>query len=277
MQDHPFRVMAIVAHQDDFEFTAAGTFALLRETLGAGVALKIVCTTRGASGHHQLSTETTFRRREAEATRSAAMIGADYECLTLLDGGHLPGQMNLDRETLGGLWNVIRGFEADVVFCPPVVTDPLAGVHIDHLRTAWAVRLIAYQIVVPNAYPTLNAPRKDYVPSPLIINLNDRYTAETGDDVIRQDITRTFDTKLRMSLCHASQIFEWLPFAAGEPPPTPAQWPERLRQRHTNLNRLCGCDDGIMSEYFQVTRWGRPPRAGELERLFPARLASRME
>lgn len=274
MSDAKLRVMAVMPHQDDFEFNTGGTFALLRETLGDKVELKVFCTTRGATGHHKMTVEETFRRRGEEAARSAALIGASYECMTTLNGDHLPGQMSLDRDALGGLWNAIRGFGADVVFCPPSVADPLAGVHIDHIRTAEAVRLVAYQIVVPNAYPTMNAPRKDYVPSPLVINVHDNYTGEAGADHIRQDITSVFDTKVKMGMCHESQIFEWLPFANGAEPPTPEQWLEKFRKRHTDQNEKYGHGDGVISEYFRVTRWGRAPREGELDTLFPKRIGT---
>lgn len=272
MSDRKMRVMAVMPHQDDFEFNAGGTFALLHKTLGDAVDLKVLCTTRGATGHHTMTVEETFRRRGAEAAASASLVGAEYECMTALNGAPLPGQMTLDPDALGGLWNAIRGFQADVVFCPPVVTDPLAGVHIDHIRTAWAVRLVAYQIVVPNAYPTMNAPRLDYVPQPLIINVHDTYTSEAGEDHIRQDITEVFETKVKMGLCHESQIFEWLPFANNTEPPTREQWTEKFRARHTSQNEAYGYDDETMSEFFRVTRWGRRPREGELETLFPKRM-----
>ena len=268
MKDSPYRVMSIMAHQDDFEFNAAGSFAILRETLGDGVEFKIVTTTRGASGHHELSREDTYRRRVAESRASAELLGADYECLTLLDGALLPGQVFVDRNLLGGLWNAIRAFEPDVIFCPPVISDPLAGVHIDHINTAHAVRLVAYQIVVPNAFPILKGPRKGFVPSPLIINVDDPYARETGYDV-RQDITDTYDIKTRMALCHASQIFEWLPWTRQAPTPTKDQWLDQFRQRHLDMNRRYNHDGDVMSEYFRITRWGRSPRDGELERLFP--------
>jgi len=263
--------MSIMAHQDDFEFNAGGTFALLRKTLGDGVELKVLATTRGATGHHIMTPDETFERRGKEAAKSAALIGASYECLTLLDGSHLPGQVCLDRDFLGGVWNAIRAFEPDVVFCPPVVNDPLAGVHVDHINTAHAVRLVAYQVVVPNAYPTMNGPKKLYVPSPLIINVDDVYTGESGCD-IRQDIRSVYSVKERMALCHESQIFEWLPFAGNEKPPTREQWRKRFRRRHDIINERYGKKDGIASEYFRVTRWGRPPKDGELEKLFPKRI-----
>ena len=271
MNSPRLRVMSIMAHPDDFEFDAAGSFALLRQTLGDEVEFKILTTTAGETGHHEVSKEETFRRRAAEARNSAEQIGAAYECLITLDGGHPQGQVYLNRNVLGGLWNAIRRFEPHVVFCPPVVSDPLAGVHIDHINTAQAVRLVAYQIVVPNAYPTLGGPRKGYVPSPLIITVDDPYACEAGYD-IRQDISETYDRKTQMSLCHESQIFEWLPWTNREPAPTKEEWLNQFRRRHLEMNKRYGHEDEMPSEYFRITRWGRATKDDELDLLFPRRI-----
>lgn len=191
--------------------------------------------------------------------------------MTGLDGHHLPGQVFIDRNTLGGLWNAIRAYEPDVIFAPPVAGDPLAGVHIDHQNTAIALRMVAYQLVVPGAYPTLGGPVKQRVRSPLIINVDDGYSAEAGFH-IRQDISGTYQTKVAMSLCHESQIFEWLPFSRGaDRPLTRDEWIEHFRVRHVAVNQRYGQGDPeVPSEYFRITRWGRAPRPGELARLFPA-------
>ena len=271
------RVMSIMAHQDDFEFNAGGTFALLRQTYGDGVDLRILATTRGASGHHEMSIEETFRRRDAEARASAAVIGAEYECLTCLDGSHLHGQLFIDRNVCGGLWNAIRRYEPDVVFCPPVASDPLAGIHIDHENTARAIRMVAYQLIVPNAFPTMDGPVKKRFRQPVIINVDDGYSAE-GLFHIRQDITDAYDKKCQMSLCHESQVFEWLPWTRGhEQPLTRQQWEEHFEARHQRTNARYEQTDGKLSEYFRVTRWARKPEAGELERIFPKMLVNQYE
>ena len=102
------KIMSIMAHQDDFEFNAGGAFALSRKHYGDKLAIKIVATTRGASGHHAMTLEETFARRHEEAKRSASILDAEYECLRQLDGSHLPGQVFIDSNFLGGLWNCIR-------------------------------------------------------------------------------------------------------------------------------------------------------------------------
>ncbi len=249
------KIMSIMAHQDDFEFNAGGTFALLRRIHGAEAQFKILVTTRGASGHHSLGPEETFRRRENEAMKSAAMIGAEYECLKCLDGEHLPGQIFIDRNFLGGLWNAIRAFEPDFIFCPPVTSDPLAGIHIDHYNTAWGVRMVAYQLTVPRAYPDMHNLSRLKTKSPVILNVDDTYSAGKNYD-LAFDIAGVYEKKLQMALCHESQIYEWLPWNSNEPPPDREEFQKRFRQRHSNVNLRYGNDDSVPREYFMITKWG---------------------
>lgn len=259
------KAMSIMAHQDDFEFNAGGTFALLREKFGDDLKLKVLATTRGASGHHEMSLEETYRRRKKEAEKSAAMIGAEYECLTCLDGSHPRGQFFIDSNTLGGLWNSIRQFEPDLIFCPPVISDPLAGIHIDHYNTACAVRMIAYQLIVPNAYPTTKGERKKRVKYPAIINVDDAY-AGNGEYDLCIDISSVYNKKINMSLCHESQVFEWLPWTDGrEEKISREEFLERFRLRHTNANKRYGIDDSVPREYFRITRWGKSISMEELK------------
>jgi len=269
----PLRVMAIMPHQDDFEFNTGGAFAMLRRHYGDAVELRILCTTRGASGHQEMSLEETFRRREAEARASAALIGAEYECLTQLDGTHVPAQLFIDRNSLGGLWNTIRAFEPHAVFCPPVADDPLAGVHIDHLHTAEAVRLVAYQLLVPHAYPTMSGPVRQRVVQPVVINVHDPYLVTNRYDVAL-DVSDVLETKTEMALCHRSQIFEWLPFAGGQTPPDEAEYRRTFVERmHNRMASYQYQGDGVY-EFFRFTRWGRKPKREDIARIFPTGHAS---
>ena len=266
----PWRIMSIMAHQDDLEFNAAGSFIRMRQSLGDDVQFKIITTNRGLSGHHEMNDQQTFDRRQQEAKAAAAMINAEYECLRQLDGSLVPGQVMINSNLLGGLWNTIRAYEPHVIFCPPVTRDPLAGIHIDHENTAAAIRMLAYQIAVPHAFPTMDCPVKQRVVTPLIINVDDMYASEGHFDV-RQEITQAWETKVAMAMCHESQIFEWLPFVKNEPVPTKEQWAKAFHERHININRRYGQADDTLSEYFRITRWGRAPLSGEMEKLFPAK------
>ncbi len=260
--------MSIMAHQDDFEFNAGGAFALLRKYHGDRLKIKILTTNRGASGHYEMSLEDTYKVRDGEARSSAALIGAEYECMKCLDGKPLPAQVLIDANFLGGLWNAIRDFEPDYIFCPPVVTDPLAGVHIDHYNTAWGVRFVAYHLAVPHAYPTMNGPVKKKLINPVIINVDDVYACERGFDACC-DISGVYELKQKMAMCHRSQIFEWLPWVDGKTPPTELEAVERFAQRHWETNERYGFTDGLPREFFRFTQWGRTPAPEEIRLIFP--------
>lgn len=263
------KVMVIVAHQDDFEFSMGGYANRLKGYYGDKLKLKIFATTRGASGHHEMETEDTYKRREQEALKSAAIIGAEYECLKGLDGVSLPGQVFLDRNTLGGLWNAVRNFEPDFIFCPPVPSDPLRGVHIDHYNTACAVRLTAYQFKVPNAYPSLNTPIKRKLICPIIINLDDNYISD-DDYHISVDISSVYEKKLQMLLCHESQVLEWLPWTNGSTRKiAEEEFVKNLHKRHDSTNRVHGKCDNIPREYFCITQWSKTATMDDIKKIFP--------
>lgn len=269
------RVMAIMAHPDDAELNLGGTLARLKQAHGHLAEIIILTTTRGASGHHELSPTDTFKRRQKEAQSAARIIDAEYECLKQLDGNHLEGQVSLTHNFLGGLWNAIRSFQPTAIFTHPITTDLLAGVHIDHERTAHAVRYVAYQLQIPHAYPAApQAMSTNRMPTPLILNIDDIYASEGAFD-IRQDIRASYEPKLAMTLCHRSQIFEWHPWLRDQSSTTSSEWESELWQRHMQANRRYEQNDEIPSEYFRITRWGRSPASNELEFLFPDRIAAR--
>ncbi len=266
--ERPAKVLAIMPHQDDFEFNVAGTFAQLRMRYGDAVELKVIVTSKGATGHHEMEPDALFPRRMEEAARSAALIGASVECLLQLDGTHVDAQVLVTRNLLGGLWNAIRGFGAHYVFAPPLVSDPMAAVHVDHEETARAVRLVGFQLGVAKAYPRLSTTAEDlgYRP-PLIVLCDDGYNAEAVYDVANS-IGDTYPTKMEMAKCHVSQVFEWLPFSRGESPPSIGEFELGFRARHTRANERFGLDDEAPREFFRISNWGRRPAAGDIEWLF---------
>ena len=272
------RVMSVMAHQDDFEFEAAGLFLRLREYYGDDVELKILTTSTGVSGHHIMGLDETIRVREAEAIASANVVGAEYENLRQLDGTHVAAQVFCDRNMLGGLWNAIRAFAPDYIVAPPVVTNPLAGIHIDHQHTAEAVRLVAYQLGVPNAYPTMYAPRVQRFPVPVILNCPDAYCKEAMWH-FGVDCDNVREGKISMLLKHKSQVCEWLPFVNNLNNTDPdlgsgedwneTDWRNNLDKRVAAVNMRHGFEDCKFREYFAVTRWGFLPSAEKVAKDFP--------
>jgi hypothetical protein len=70
-----------------------------------------------------------------------------------------------------------------------------------------------------------------------------------------------------MSLCHESQIFEWLPWSSGEEAPTREEFAEKFRKRHSKINERYGLDDDNPREFFKLTGWGKKADKGEIEEL----------
>ena len=268
MEKDRIKVMSIMAHQDDFEFRAGGTFAQLRKKYGDRIEIKLVNTSKGATGHHIMGLDETFNTRMKEFRNSAAIIGAECECLTQLDGSHVQAQVFIDRNFLGGLWNTIRSFEPDFLFCPPITNDSIDGIHIDHFNTATGVRMVAYQLCVPHAYPTVGGAVKKKIKMPLIINVDDVYYGRASSYHVANDITDVFDVKMKMAFCHRSQIMEWLPFSQGHNPPTEEESRENFINMHRDINAAYGKSVEMFREYFSFTYWGRKPVKEDIERVF---------
>ena len=70
------RLLSLMAHQDDWEYTTAGLWARLRAR-GLDFEGLVVTTTDGRSGHQTMLPPATARRRQEEARRAAAALGCD--------------------------------------------------------------------------------------------------------------------------------------------------------------------------------------------------------
>jgi LmbE family N-acetylglucosaminyl deacetylase len=271
------RVLYIHAHFDDFEFTAAGTFELWRRRLGREFTGRLIVCTDGAAGHQFRTRAETARMRLAEQAASAALGGFEFELLRL-PSGKAPREAALQVSTdlLAALWKAIRDFEPDYLLCPPLPTDTLAGVHIDHLVVADAVRRIAYMINVPHAFtPEYPSDERLSVPCkvPVILNVYDGYMFGANAFDLAVDIEETMPLVEQMTWCHQSQVREWLPWVGRHDMPTPTSiddWRVTLRHRFEKKNRELGIDSPHAFEVFTVTAWGDVPTAEQLIADFPA-------
>jgi LmbE family N-acetylglucosaminyl deacetylase len=287
------RVLCVHAHFDDFEFVAAGTFALLRRRAEPDFRARVVVCTDGRAGHHFRSREETARIRLAEQQASAELGGYEVELLCRPDGKPFEeGHRTLTTELVAALWHTIRTFEPDYLFCPPLPSDPLAGVHPDHITVAEAVRRVAYLINVPHAFldqfPTTDETNSRWIKTPVILNTYDGYMAGANVEGFRVDVEAAFDLIAAESWCHQSQINEWLPWVARhnmEPTPSLQAWKEKLRARFDRQARELGLPAGRTWEVFIPTAWGIAPTLEQLERDLPvdtadsahrARLAQRL-
>ncbi len=270
------KVLFIHAHFDDYEFTAGGTFELLRRKLGDQLRARVLICTDGSAGHHFRTREETAKVRLAEQQASAEIGQFEFEHLKL-PSGQPPREacLRVSIELLAALWKSIRDFEPDYIFCPPVVTDPLAGMHVDHVAVAQAVREVAYMINVPHAfieeYPA-DETKSEPCKVPVIINTYDTYQFGQHAHDIAIDVEDAFDTIAQMSWCHESQVKEWLPWVGRhkmEAPKSFERWKQVLRERTDLENRQFGFKTGHATEVFAITAWGEIPSYEQIINDFP--------
>jgi len=210
------KIMCLHAHFDDFEFVAAGTFELWRRQLGPGLRARVVVCTDGRAGHHFRTREETGRVRLGEQQASARVGHYEFAQLRLSDG-EVPREacLRVTIDLLAAIWKAIRDFEPDYLFCPPVPNSPLAGIHVDHVAVAEAVRQVAYMLNVPHAFtPEYPADETKSVPCkvPVVVNVYDEYMHGANAYDLAVDVEAAFDAITEMAWCHQSQIAEWLPW-----------------------------------------------------------------
>lgn len=270
------KFQCIHAHFDDYEFTAGGTFEIARRALGDTFQAQVVVCTDGQAGHHFLTREETGKTRRREQEESARIGKYQFRALEFPDGGSpREGCVVKDSRLHAALWKVIRDFQPDYLFCPPVSTNPLAGVHPDHLAVAESVRNIAYMINVPHAftpeYPA-DETQSQACKVPVIINVYDGYMAGANAFHFAVDVTEAFDAVAEMSWSHQSQIKEWLPWVGRhemEPSSNLDEWKKELRDRFQRQQKEVGLPTDRYYEVFTATHWGIAPEADTLLKDIP--------
>jgi LmbE family N-acetylglucosaminyl deacetylase len=257
------RILFIHAHFDDFELTAAGTILLWKRKLGDALRARVVVCTDGRAGHQFRTREETGKMRLQEQEASMRIGGFEFELLRMPDG-QVPreGAQQATTPLLAGLWKSIRDFEPDYLFCPPLPADPLAGIHVDHLAVAEAIRKVAYLINVPHAFtPEYPSDETKSRPCrrPVILNVHDNYLADRRFD-FAVNVEAAFPAMCEMAYCHQSQINEWLPWVAPEansPCKSLVEWSGIFRRRLERRNARLGLPPSPLVEPFTLTRWGR--------------------
>ena len=270
------KILCVHAHFDDFEFVAAGTFALWKQKLGDALTARVIVCTDGKAGHQFRTRDETGKLRFQEQRTSAKIGGYEFELLRY-PNGQVPREacLQVTTDLLAALWKAIRNFEPDYLFCPPVAVDPLAGIHVDHVAVAEAVRKVAYMINVPHAFtPEFPADETRSRPCkvPVILNVYDGYMSGANRFDFAVDVEAVFEKICEMTYCHQSQVAEWLPWVGRhniEPPKSLADWSETLRQRFDRQRRELGIKAKRAVEVFTVTAWGEIPDAKQLLRDVP--------
>ncbi len=224
------RVLIVVAHPDDAEFSSAGTLARFAEE-GFDVAL-VVCTS-GDKGtdRRDISSRELAEMREAEQLEASRRLGV--QTTEFLRGGD--GELTPDLELRGKIVRMIRKHRPDIV----ITHDPFRpyALHPDHRAVGTAT--------VDAVYPTARDPL--YFPEHLEEGFEPHkaaelwlYGSETPDKFI--DISATVHRKVEALKAHKSQVG------------TAETLDERIRDRA----RERGKEQGIeMAEAFKVIRLRR--------------------
>jgi LmbE family N-acetylglucosaminyl deacetylase len=192
----PKRILCLHAHPDDAEILAGGTLALLAQ---GGHHVIIATMTAGDCGSAELSPEDIGDIRRREASKAAALIGAEYHCVGFNDMVIFSDDASRRRVTAA-----IRRYRPDIV-----LTAFPRDYHCDHQATSELARDACFGASAPNygtqAFDTAHA-------LPGIPHL---YFVDpvTGCDISGQparpdfvvDIATTFETKRKMLAEHESQ------------------------------------------------------------------------
>ena len=190
-------VLALMAHPDDAEILCAGTLIRLADI---GWEIHIATMTPGDCGSAKLSAAEISAIRQAEARKSAAMIGAAYHGLDERDGFVV-----YDKATLRKTVDFFRRIAPSVV-----LAHARRDYMMDHEQACLLARAASFAYSAPNIselppVPGSRVPHLYYCDP--IGGREPTGGMVTPTCVVR--ITKQLEKKLAMLACHASQI-EWL-------------------------------------------------------------------
>lgn len=194
------RVLAFGAHPDDIEFRMAGTLAKMA---ARGDEIFMCVVTNGNIGSYNMSKDAIAAMRYKEQQKSADIIGAK---LLWLDE---PDEFLFDNEkTRMKFIEAVRVARPDVIFSPP----PYKDYNQDHDITgylAFQARILATVKLMETEHPVI-----DHIPALFYCTPHGGLPTKTMPQYF-VDITDTYDVKMKMFACHASQQGDWCKDAFG--------------------------------------------------------------
>lgn len=194
------RVLAFGAHPDDMEFRCAGTLAKMAKR---GDQVFMCIATNGEIGSYGKTRAEIAAMRKQEAENSCKVIGAELIWL-----GYEDEMLFDNRETRMAFIEAVRYARPDVIFAPP----PFKDYNQDHDicgYLAFEARILATCKLMETKSPVI-----DHIPPMFYCTPHGGLPTKISAQYF-VDITDTFDTKMKMFACHASQQGEWCKDAFG--------------------------------------------------------------
>src|SRR5262245_12134235 len=147
------RALAVMAHPDDVDFSAAGLVAQLTD---AGASVTYCLVSDGQAGGFDLTIDrpTMAAIRREEQTKAAAELGVS----DLIFLGRMDGEVTFDLELRHDITRVIRRVRPQIVIThpPQIVVASVYGSHADHVATGQATWAAVYPDARnPFAFPEL--------------------------------------------------------------------------------------------------------------------------
>lgn len=193
-------ILAFGAHPDDIEFRVAGTLA---KYAARGDQVFMCVVTNGEIGSYGMPRAEIAEMRRKEAQASCDVIGAKLIWLGIED------EMLFDnRETRMKFIEVVRIARPDIIFAPPKYKD----YNQDHDicgYLAFEARVLATVKLMETEHPVT-----DHLP-PLFTCTALGGMANKTNPQYFVNISDTYDTKMKMMKCHASQVGSWSEDAFG--------------------------------------------------------------
>ncbi len=214
MPDEAKRVLVVMAHPDDPEFSCGGTVARWARE-GAYVGYLILTSGDKGTDDPTMTRERLMAIREEEQRAAAALLGVREVHFLRYPDGELYPTLELRRDIVYH----IRRFRPDIVICQDPTAYYFGDYYINHPdhRAAGEATLAA---VFPLARDWLNFPEHSQEGlSPH--KVREVYIATTPEPTTWVDITDVVELKLQAILQHKSQV--------KDPEGLITRWRERLR------------------------------------------------
>ena len=195
--DEITRALAVMAHPDDVDFSAAGLVAQLTDA-GADVTYCLVSDGQAGGFDRAIERTTMASIRREEQTKAAAEVGVS----DLIFLGRMDGEVTFDLTLRHDITRVIRQVRPQIVIThpPEISVASVYGSHADHVATGQATWAAVYpDSRNPFAFPELLTSGYE----PWVVE--EIWIIHHPDSNVTLDITDQFERKIRALRCHVSQ------------------------------------------------------------------------